>query len=189
MWPTRFVLAILAASVPLAFSVHAIESSPVEMWECPGPEGTILYTNKERPDCQPKVLKALSVVPSLPDTAFSPSPNGSTYQPTPKAKDFSYDTPIGALRNLSQIPDSGRDWYAANAGNGSVQTEVCSMYLEWIHLNQNSRGGHIFGTDPSYGGNPTAQNWYAPSYSFYDNARYVTLSQIFGAGFIPIGCR
>ena len=61
MWPTRLVLATLAASLLLTPSVHAVESSPVEMWECPGPEGTILYTNKERPDCQAKVLKALSV--------------------------------------------------------------------------------------------------------------------------------
>lgn len=189
MWPTRLMLATLVASLTLAPSVQAIESSSVEMWECPGPEGTILYTNKERPDCQPKALKALSVVPSLPDMPISPSIGGSTYQPVPKTKDFSYDTPIGALRNLSQIPDSGRDWYAGNTAGGSVQGEVCSMYIEWIHLNQNSRGGHFFGTDPSYGGNPTAQNWYAPSYSFYDNARYVTLSRIFGAGFIPIGCR
>lgn len=189
MRPTRLLLAILVASFTPAPSVQAIESSPVEMWECPGPDGTVLYTNKERPECQPKVLKALSVIPSLPDTVFSPSTNGSSSEPAPRTKDFSYDTPMGALRNLSQIPDFGRDWYAGNAAGGSVQGEVCSMYMEWIHLNQNSRGGHIFGTDPSYGGNPTAQNWYAPSYSFYDNARYVTLSRIFGAGFIPIGCR
>ncbi len=187
MWPTRLVFAILAASLLYTPSVHAVEASPIDMWECPGPEGTILYTNKERPDCQAKVLRALSVVPSLPDLPLAP-PRGSTYEPTPKAKDFSYDTPIGALRNLSQIPESGRDWYAGNATGGSVQGEVCSMYTEWIHLNQNSRGGHFFGTDPSYGGNPTAHNWYTPSYSFYDNTRYVTLSQIFGAGFVPIGC-
>ncbi|CBK41168.1 exported protein of unknown function [Nitrospira defluvii] len=187
MWPTRLLLATLAASLLLVPSVRAVESAPVEMWECPGPEGTILYTNKERPDCQAKVLKALSVVPSLPDLPLTP-PSGSTYLPPPKAKDFSYDTPIGALRNLSQIPESGRDWYAGNTSGGSVQGEVCSMYMEWIHLNQNSRGGHFFGTDPSYGSNPTARNWYTPSYSFYDNARYVTLSQIFGAGFVPIGC-
>ena len=43
MWPTRLVLATLAASLLLTPSVHAVESSPVEMWECPGPEGTILY--------------------------------------------------------------------------------------------------------------------------------------------------
>lgn len=189
MWPTRLLLATLVASGFLAPSVQAIESSSVEMWECPGPEGTTLYTNKERPDCQPKALKALSVVPTMPDTVFPPSPNGLSPRQAPAAKDYSYDTPIGALRNLAQIPDSGRDWYAGNTAGGSVQGEVCSMYMEWIHLNQNSRGGHIFGTDPSYGANPTAQNWYAPSYSFYDNARYVTLSRIFGAGFIPIGCR
>lgn len=189
MWPTRLVLATLAASLTLTQSVQAVESSPVEMWECPGPEGTILYTNKERPDCQQKALKALSIVPSLPDLPLAPSPGGSTYQPAPRANDYSYDTPIGALRNLSQIPESGRDWYAGNTASGSVQGEVCGMYMEWIHLTQNSRGGLFFGTDPSYGGNPTARNWYAPSYSFYDNARYITLSRIFGAGFIPIGCR
>jgi len=189
MWPTRLLLATFVASFFLVPCVQAIEASPVEMWECPGPEGTTLYTNKERPECQPKVLKALSVVPSMADTVFSPSVNGPSLRPAPAAKDYSYDTPIGALRNLTQIPDYGRDWYAGNTAGGSVQGEVCSMYTEWIHLNQNSRGGHIFGTDPSYGGTPTAQNWYAPSYSFYDNARYVTLSRIFGAGFIPIGCR
>ena len=73
-------------------------------------------------------------------------------------------------------------------GEAEGQAEVCNMYMEWIQLIQNSRGGTFFGTDPSYGGNPTARNWYAPSYSFYDNARYVTLSRMFGAGFIPIGC-
>lgn len=189
MWSLRFVLATLAVSLFLQPSAQAFESSTVDMWECPGPEGTILYTNKERPDCQPKALQALSVVPSLPDFHL---PSSSGYSPSrlsPNTQDFAYDTPIGALRNFSQIPDSGRDWYAANAGSGSVQAEVCSMFAEWIHLNQNTRGGHFFGTDPSYGGNPTANNWYAPSYSFYDNARYVTLSRIFGAGFIPIGCR
>ncbi len=188
MWPTRLVLATFAASLMLAPIVQAIESSTVDMWECPSPDGTTLYTNKERPGCQPKALKTLSIVPSLPDMPFRPSTGGSTYQPTPAMNDFSYDTPIGALRNLTQVPDFARDWYAANTAGGSVQTEVCGMYMEWIHLTQNSRGGVFFGTDPSYGGNPTARNWYSPSYSYYDNARYVALSRIFGAGFIPIGC-
>ena len=189
MWSLRLMLATLTMSLPLQLDVHAFESAAVDMWECPGPEGTVLYTNKERPNCQPKALQALSVVPSLPHLPLPPSIGNFPSQQSPATNDFAYDTPIGALRNFSQIPDSGRDWYAANAGNGSVQTEVCSMYAEWLHLNQNTRGGHIFGTDPSYGGNPTAQNWYAPSYSLYDNARYLALSRIFGAGFIPIGCR
>jgi hypothetical protein len=190
MWITRLVLASLTASLSLALvpGVQAVESSDVEMWECPGPDGTALYTNKERPGCQPKALRALSIAPSLPDTSLSPSSGGSTYQPPPKTKDFSYDTPIGALRNMTQVPDSGRDWYAGNIAGGSVQGEICGMYMEWIQLVQKSRGGTFFGTDPSYGGNPTAHNWYTPSYSYYDNARYVALSRIFGAGFIPIGC-
>ncbi len=89
---------------------------------------------------------------------------------------------------MTQVPGFARDWYAGNTAGTSVQAEVCGMYMEWIHLTQNSRGGFFFGTDPSYGGNPTARNWQAPSYAFYDNARYVALSRIFGAGFIPIGC-
>ncbi|MEP7151047.1 MAG: hypothetical protein ABI856_05015 [Nitrospira sp.] len=188
MWPTRLVLATFAASLIFAPTVQATDSSAVDMWECPSPDGTILYTNKERPGCQPKMLQALSVVPSLPDMPFRPSTGGSTYQPTPGMHDFSYDTPMGALRNMTQVPDFARDWYAGNTAGGSAQAEVCGMYMEWIHLTQNSRGGFFFGTDPSYGGNPTARNWQAPSYSFYDNARYVALSRIFGAGFIPIGC-
>lgn len=189
MWSLRLVLATLAVSLPLQPGAQAFESLAVDMWECPGPDGTVLYTNKERPECQPKVLQALSVVPSPPDLPLPSSGGSSPSRQSPRTQDLSYDTPIGAVRNFSQVPDSARDWYAANAGSGSVHTEVCSMYAEWIHLNQNTRGGHLFGTDPSYGGNPTTQNWYAPSYSFSDNARYLALSQIFGAGFIPIGCR
>lgn len=187
MWPTRLVLATFAASVMLAQTVQATESSAVDMWECPGPEGTALYTNKERPGCQPKMLQALSIVPSFPDIPFRPLPGG-TIQAMPGMHDFAYDTPMGALRNMTQVPDFARDWYAGNTAGGSAQAEVCGMYMEWIHLTQNSRGGFFFGTDPSYGGNPTARNWQAPSYSFYDNARYVALSRLFGAGFIPIGC-
>ncbi|MCE3224762.1 MAG: exported protein of unknown function [Nitrospira sp.] len=188
MWPTQLVLAAFVAILVFPLSAQATESSPADMWECPTPDGTILYTNKERPGCQPKALQALSSVPSMPDRPFRPASDEAIYQPGPGMQDFSYDTPMGALRNLTQVPDFARDWYAGNTGGGSVQAEVCGMYVEWLHLTQNSRGGVFFGTDPSYGGNPTARNWYAPSYSFYDNARYVALSRIFGAGFIPIGC-
>lgn len=187
MWPTRLALASLVAILGLPLFADATESSAVDMWECPGPDGTTLYTNKERPGCQPKALQALSVVPSMPDMPFHPSNAGTIFQPGPRLPDYSYDTPMGALRNLAPVPDFARDWHAGNTAGGSVQAEVCGMYVEWLHLAQNSRG-FFFGTDPSYGGNPTARNWSAPSYSFYDNARYVALSRIFGAGFVPIGC-
>jgi hypothetical protein len=188
MWPTGLVLASFVAILGLPLSANATESSAVDMWECPSQDGTILYTNKERPGCQPKILQALSFVPSMLDMPFRPSTGGAVYQPGSGIHDYAYDTPMGALRNATQVPEFARDWYAGNAGGGSVQADVCGMYMEWLHLTQNSRGGVFFGTDPSYGGNPTARNWYAPSYSFYDNARYMALSRIFGAGFIPIGC-
>ena len=189
MWSTRLVLATFAASLISPQQLFKRLNHP--RWTCGNARAlTVQFftPTKNGLDCQPKVLQALSVVPSLPDIPFRPSSGGSTYQPTPGMHDFSYDTPIGALRNMTQVPDFARDWYAGNTAGGSVQAEVCGMYMEWIHLTQNSRGGFFFGTDPSYGGNPTARNWQAPSYSFYDNARYVALSRIFGAGFIPIGC-
>jgi hypothetical protein len=189
MWPTRLVLAALSMSLALVPHVQAVEPSTVEMWECPSPDGTMLYTNKERPGCQPKALSPLSISPSLPDILSPPTTTAdSTYRPNSGPKDFLYDTPIGALRNSTQIPDWGRNWYAGISAGGSVQADICGMYMEWIQLTQKSRGGIFFGTDPSYGGDPTARNWYGPSYSYYDNARYMTLSRIFGAGFIPIGC-
>ena len=86
------------------------------------------------------------------------------------------------------VPDWARDWHASIEPSGSVQEEVCSLYSEWLHLVQKTRGGMFFGSDPSYGGELSARNQRGPSYSFYDNTRYVTLSKLFGRGFIPIGC-
>ena len=160
------------------------------MWECPGPDGTSLYTNKERPGCQPKELRPLSIVPSNPDTAFSTSKETTFHRVDEpyRTEGFSYDTPVGAMRNMKTVPDWAKDWQSNMTLAGSVQGEVCAMYGEWVRLNEKSRGGFFFGTDPSYGSDPTARNFRAPSYSFYDNARWVTLSRMFGAGFVPIGC-
>jgi hypothetical protein len=189
MWPTQLIFLALAWTFLLVPPVQALESSDVEMWECPLPDGTMLYTNKERPGCQSKQLKALSTVPSLSDMPIIPPSSGMQVPPIVRPDWYSYDTPIGALRNLRQVPDWSRDWYASNAQGGPVLMEVCSMYMEWLNLNQKSRGGFFYGSDPSYGGDPTARNWRSPSNSFYDNARYQALSRIFGAGFIPIGCQ
>ena len=87
-----------------------------------------------------------------------------------------------------QVPDWARDRYARTAPSGDVQDEVCSLYSEWLHLAQKTRGGFFFGTDPNYGGDVTGRNQRGPSYSFYDNARYIALNRIFGTGFVPIGC-
>ncbi len=86
------------------------------------------------------------------------------------------------------MPDWARDWHASNLSSGSAQAEVCTLYMEWIHLVQKTRGGMFFGSDPSYGGDITGRNQRGASYSFYDNTRYIALSRLFGTGFIPIGC-
>jgi len=176
----------LTLSSTSAFSDTTIAFDPLLMRECPQADGTALYTNKDLPGCKLMTLKELSVVPSLDDMP--------TYRPTVATAPH-YDIPPYADRNQSGItnggqtvPDWAKDWHASIASSGSVQAEVCSKYGEWLHLNEKTRGGFFYGTDPSYGGDLSGRNQRGPSYSFYDNARYVTLSSIFGRGFVPIGC-
>ena len=177
---------ILTLSSTSAFSDTTIKFDPFLMRECPQADGSALYTNKDLPGCKLMTLKELSVVPSL--------DNMPTYHPTVATAPH-YDIPpysdrsqAGMTGGGQTVPDWAKDWHASIASSGSIQAEVCSMYGEWLHLNQKTRGGFFYGTDPSYGGDLSGRNQRGPSYSFYDNARYVTLSSIFGRGFVPIGC-
>ena len=177
---------ILTLSSTSAFSDTTVTFDPLQMRECPQADGTALYTNKDLPGCKLMTLKELSIVPSLDDMP--------TYRPT-LATAPHYDIPPYLDRNQTgmtgggqTVPDWARDWHASIASSGSIQAEVCSKYGEWLHLNEKTRGGFFYGTDPSYGGDLSGRNQRGASYSFYDNARYVTLSSIFGRGFMPIGC-
>lgn len=177
----------LTLSSTSALADTTIAADPFLMRECPQADGSSLYTNKDVPGCKLMTLKELSVVPSL--------DNMPTYRPTVAAAPH-YDIPPSANRNQTGIigggqtvPDWAKDWHASIASSGSVQAEVCSLYGEWIHLVQKTRGGFFYGTDPSYGGDLSGRNQRGPSYSFYDNARYITLSKLFGPGFVPIGCQ
>ncbi len=180
------VTALAMSSTP-AFSDTTAEFDPARMWECAQADGTSIYTNKERPGCKLMTLKPLSIVPSL--------DNMPTYRPAaamaPHYEYPGYTRPNqnGMPAGGQNVPDWARDWRTSVASNGSVQAEVCSMYGEWLNLNQKTRGGFYFGSDPSYGGDLSGQNQRGASYSFYDNARYHTLAKIFGPGFVPIGCQ
>jgi len=185
-----YMLVIAATCLTLsstsAFADATIASDPFLMRECPQADGSALYTNKDVPGCKLMTLKELSTVPSL--------DNMPTYRPTVAAAPH-YDIPSYTDRGQANtagggqtVPDWAKDWHASIASSGSVQAEVCSKYGEWMHLNEKTRGGFFHGTDPSYGGDLSGRNQRGASYSFYDNARYVALSRIFGRGFIPIGC-
>lgn len=189
MRPTRLLMiaatTLVLSSTPI-FADTTPTFDPLLMRECPQVDGTALYTNKDLPDCKLMTLKELSVVPSLDDMP--------TYRPTVAATPH-YDSPpyvdrrqTGMTGGAQTTPDWAKDWYASIASSGSVQAEICSKYGEWLNLNEKTRGGFWFGTDPSYGGDLSGRNQRGASYSFYDNARYVTLSKIFGRGFVPIGC-
>ena len=189
MQPAHLFMIAAATLVLSSTSVFADTTTafdPLLMRECPQADGTALYTNKDLPGCKLMTLKELSVVPSL--------DNMPTYRPTVTAAPH-YDIPPYVDRRQTGMtswgqnpPDWAKDWYASIASSGSVQSEVCSMYGEWLHLVQKTRGGFFYGTDPSYGGDLSGRNQRGASYSFYDNARYITLSKIFGPGFVPIGC-
>ena len=152
MRPQHVLLIALAVLLQISAIAQAVESSENEMWECPGPDGTSLYTNKEHPGCQPKELRPLSIVPSLPDQGMLSTSGNATihrYDDPYRTEAFSYETPVGAMRNMKAVPDWAKDWHSSTTLAGSVQGEVCTMYGEWIRLNEKSRGGFFFGTDTS----------------------------------------
>lgn len=186
MRPTRmfsFLAAMLAVfSAAPAFSDTEFGSGTT--WDCPQADGSSIYTNKERTGCRAMALKPLSVVPDL--------ENMPTIPRTTIAGESQHQVPTYQERMSGtggrQVPDWARDWYASNTASGSVQAEVCMLYMEWMQLVQKTRGGMFFGSDPSYGGDITGRTQRGPSHSFYDNTRYIALSRIFGTGFVPIGC-
>ncbi len=153
-------------------------------WKCLEADGSLMYTNKKRAGCEAMDLKPLSVVPDLVNMPTIPrmqSMRESQGEPS-SARDRDS---VGGGR---QVPEWARDWYASNTVSGSVQAEACTLYMEWMHLVQKTRGGMFFGSDPSYGGDLTGRNQRGASHSFYDNARYIALSRLFGTGFVPVGC-
>jgi hypothetical protein len=181
-----FLAATLAFwSPPLAFAdTPPVASEPTTTWECLQADGTSLYTNKEKAGCRPMVLKPLSVVPDLEHMPTIPR----TIASGPHHQMPSYADRLPG-RDRQTVPDWARDWRTRIAPGDGVQEEVCALYSEWMHLVQKSRGGFFYGADPSYGGDVTGRNQREPSYSFYDNARYMALSRMFGTGFVPVGCQ
>jgi hypothetical protein len=177
---------MMAAAVPVSADT-AERVDPARMWECTQADGSSMYTNKERAGCKLMVLKELSVVPSLDNMPTYRSPHAAT--PYPEMSGYMDRRLRGAAAGVQQIPDWARDWHASVASSGPIHAEVCSLYGEWLALNQKTRGGFFFGSDPSYGGDLSGQNQRGSSFSFYDNARYLTLAKLFGPGFVPIGCQ
>jgi hypothetical protein len=188
MWLMRMVFSVSILAAMFSGSASADTPPPAPeptgVLECLTADGDTIYTNKERPGCRVMMLRPLSVVPSLDNMPIvsRPAPVAAPHYEVPAYQ----DRPSGmGGRN---VPDWAREWHASTTGSGSVQGEVCGLYMEWLQLVQKTRGGLWFGSDPSYGGDLSGRNQRGASYSFYDNARYVTLSDIFGRGFIPIGC-
>lgn len=177
-----FLVTILAVA-PTIPAWADTTSEPTTTWQCSQPDGTALYTNKEQAGCQAMALKPISIVPNLEHMPTIPRPMVLPELQTIAPRQES----ASGMMNRS-VPDWTRDWHANNMGAGSVQAEVCSLYMEWMQLVQKTRGGFYFGSDSSYGGDITGRSQRGASHSFYDNARYIALSRLFGTGFVPVGC-
>jgi hypothetical protein len=178
------VTTLVVGSSPLALAdAPPVTTEPTTTWECSQADGTALYTNKELAGCRPMTLKPLSIVPDLEHMPTIPHTvaTGRHYQMP------SYRDPY-QNGDRQTVPDWARDWRTGIAPGDSVQEEVCTLYSEWLHLTQKTRGGFFYGSDPSYGGDVTGRNQRGPSFSFYDNTRYLTLARVFGTGFVPVGC-
>ncbi|MDH4083103.1 MAG: hypothetical protein OEV99_01780 [Nitrospira sp.] len=181
---TFYLSAAILAVASAASAFDDSSSANATTWECDQTDGTHLYTNKEKDGCSVLALKPISVVPDLEHMPTAPrtlTASAPHYEIPP------YQDNSSGMGGRT-VQDWARDWHAGIAPSGSVQQEACSLYSEWMHLVQKTRGGFYFGSDPSYGGDITGRNQRGPSYSFYDNARYIALSRLFGTGFVPVGC-
>ncbi len=179
-----FLSVAILGAVSVGSASDETLSGSTMTWKCPEADGSWMYTNKERAGCQAMSLKPLSIVPNLENIPAIPQPStvaAPHYQVSPYQ-----DRAVGF--GGQPVPDWARDWHAGIAPSSSAQEEVCSLYSEWMHLVQKTRGGMFYGTDPSYGGDITGRNLRGASNSFYDNTRYIALSRLFGTGFVPVGC-
>jgi len=174
------VTLVALTAVSPALSDTPPPTEPSGMWECPQADGTSVYTNKEKPGCRVMTLKSLSVTPSLDNMPLIPRTIGNPPYHAPNSQEY------GPASGTQPVPDWAKDRQVSIVGN---RGDICGMYWEWVRLNEKTRGGLFFGSDPSYGGDPTGQNQRGPSYSFYDNARYMALNRIFATGFTPVGCQ
>ncbi len=181
------VVGVLATTLP-ALSDSPVSPGTAEMWECPQPGGTTLYVNRERAGCRALELKPLSTVPPFIGLHDEPQVPGAVLGRLSNPPQIDWYANAPGPGRAGRVPDWAKDWYAGLASSGSVREEICALYAEWIRLNERTRGGFFFGSDPSYGGDPTGRNFRLPSYSFYDNARWVALARLFGTGFVPVGC-
>jgi hypothetical protein len=180
-----FTMVALAAGLSALPMMSAFGGAPESaessgVWECPQAGGESLFTNRKFPGCRAIELKELSVVPPL---VF---PSG----PAPAERSIIVERSAAPVPTASAktVPDWAKSWYDNIAPSSSARERVCELYAEWINLNERTRGGMFFGTDPNYGSDPTGRNQLSSSFPFYDNARWVTLSRLFGGGFVPVGC-
>lgn len=89
----RCAVGVLILSLPVMASAT---DSPV--YQCPGPSGTVLYTDRMPSDCHPITLRALTIAPTRTDADSLSSPNYNRLRPFPTDW-YDQTAPIGSMRN------------------------------------------------------------------------------------------
>jgi hypothetical protein len=91
--PLRILATVLTFLLP-----SLVSASDSAVYQCPDPSGTILYTNREQPDCRPMTLGTLTIAPTRTYSTPIDSPNYTP--PPPFSPDwYDYTAPIGSMRN------------------------------------------------------------------------------------------
>jgi hypothetical protein len=118
--PFCIVVGVLLFSLP---SIAPATDPP--MYQCPGPSGTILYTNREQADCAPMTLAPLTIAPARTYSDFANSPDYSSHRPFPTDW-YDYTAPIGSMRNrlMRGRLYGAQNWIDYNAPVGSMRNSV-----------------------------------------------------------------
>jgi hypothetical protein len=68
------------------------------VYQCVGPSGTALYTDRDRPGCQAMALASLAIAPSRAYSVLDGKAAGNFLRPFPEDW-FDNTTPVGSMRN------------------------------------------------------------------------------------------
>jgi hypothetical protein len=114
------VVGALILSLP---AMASATDSPV--YQCPGPSGTLLYTDRELSDCRPITLSSLTIAPSRTYSESVSSPSYNRLRPFP-ADWYDHSAPVGSMRNrLMQGGLYGmQNWIDYDSPVGSMRNSV-----------------------------------------------------------------
>jgi hypothetical protein len=116
------VLLWIVVGLGLSATSSSAEAA-ADVYQCAGPNGTALYTDRDRPGCQALVLDSVTLAPSRFPAQAEKGTTG--LRPFPESW-FDYSAPVGAQRH--RMAPGGlygrQDWIDYDAPVGSLRNSV-----------------------------------------------------------------